>query len=297
MITGGSSKILVLGALGNVGAEVVKALQTKGAAVRAGDLFPEKVRQRFGADVEAAASVEAVAFDFGKPETFGPAFQGIQKAFIMRPPQITDVKKYMIPAMEAAKCSGVKHFVFLSLIGIEQNTGVPHYKVEQYLKTSGMSYTFLRCSFFMQNLNTVHRAEIRDQDEIYVPVGKTRTSFIDVRDIGAVAAVCLTEPGHEKKAYDLTGPEGLDYYQVADLFSQTLGRKITYKNPSPFAFLLRQIRKSPFMFALVTTWLYSNTKGGMADQVTGEVQRLIGREPIRLKQYILDYQKSWLKTA
>lgn len=291
-----TAKILVLGAMGNVGAEVVKALQAQGVRVRAGDLAPERVTQRFGETVEAAP-VEAVAFNFSQPETFGPTFKGIEKAFILRPPQITNIQRDMIPAMDAAKAAGVKHFVFLSLIGIEQNTRVPHYKVEEYLKASGMAYTFLRCSFFMQNLNTVHCAEIRDQDEIYVPVGKTRTSFIDVRDIGAVAAVCLTQPGHENKAYDLTGPEGLDYYQVADLFTQVLGRKITYKNPSPFAFLLRQIRKSPFMFVLVTTWLYSNTKSGMADQVTGEVQRLIGREPIRLKQYILDYQKSWLKTA
>lgn len=286
-----AAKILVLGALGNVGAEVVKALQSSGKPVRAADLFPEKITQRFG------DAVEAVPFDFGKAETFGPAFQGIERAFILRPPQITDIKKYMIPAMEAAKTAGVKHFVFLSLIGIEQNTIVPHYKVEQYLKSSGMSYTFLRCSFFMQNLNTVHRAEIRDQDEIFVPVGKTRTSFIDVRDIGAVAAAALTQPGHENKAYDLTGPEGLDYYQVADLFTAVLSRKITYKNPSGFSFFLSQIRKSPLMFALVTTWLYSNTKSGMADQVTGEVKRLTGREPIRLKQYIQDYKESWVKTS
>lgn len=291
MVASNTAKILVLGALGNVGAEVVKALQGLGAAVRAGDLFPEKIQQRFG------ESVEAAAFDFSKPETFGPVFQGIEKAFIMRPPQITNIQRDMVPAMDAAKAAGVKHFVFLSLIGIEQNTIVPHYKVEQYLKTNGMRYTFLRCSFFMQNLNTVHRIEIRDQDEIYVPVGKSRTSFIDVRDIGTVAAVCLTRPGHENKAYELTGSEGLDYYQVADLFTQVLGRKISYKNPSALAFFVKQVRKGPLMFALVTTWLYSNTKSGMADQVTGEVKRLTGRDPIHLKQYIQDYKESWAKTV
>jgi uncharacterized protein YbjT (DUF2867 family) len=213
----------------------------------------------------------------------------------MRPPQITDIKKYMVPATLAAKAAGVEHFVFLSLIGIEQNTVVPHYKVEQYLKMSGMSYTFLRCSFFMQNLNTVHCAEIRDRDEIFVPVGNARTSFIDVRDIGQVTAAVLTQSGHENRAYDLTGPVGLDYYQVADLFTQVIGRKITYKNPSAPAFFFRQMRKFPLMFALVTTWLYANTKSGMADQVTGEVKRITGREPIHLRQYIQDYRRYWLK--
>lgn len=126
-----------------------------------------------------------------------------------------------------------------------------------------------------------------------MPVGQTRTSFIDVRDIGAAAAVTLTQPGHENKAYDLAGPEGLNYYQVADLFTAVLGRKITYKNPSALAFFLRQIRHSPLMFALVTTWLYHNTRRGMADLVTGEVKRLTGREPIRFRQYIEDHRERW----
>ena len=282
------TNILVIGALGNVGAEVVKCLQTKGVGVRAADLFPERVTQRFG------EGVEPVYFDFSKPETYAAAFQGIHKLFLMRPPQITDIQKIMVPALEAAKAAGVKQMVFLSLIGIEQNKIVPHYKVEQWLLSSGLDYTLLRCSFFMQNLNTVHRAEIRDRDEIYVPVGKAKTSFLDVRDIGAVAALALTQPGHEKKAYDLTGSEALDYYQVAELFSQVLGRKITYKNPSGFGFFVRQLQnKSKLMFALVTTWLYSNTKSGMADVLTGEVEHLLGRKPILMRQYIEDYKASW----
>jgi uncharacterized protein YbjT (DUF2867 family) len=284
------TNILVMGALGNVGTEVVKCLQAKGVAVRAADLFPEKLKERFGQEIEA------VPFDFGKPETFSPAFQGIRKMFLMRPPQISNIQKYMVPALEAAKAAGVQQMVFLSLIGIEQNKVVPHYKVEQWLLSSGLDYTFLRCSFFMQNLNTTHRAEIRDCDEIYVPVGKAKTSFLDVRDIGAVAALALTQPGHEKKAYDLTGGESLDYYQVTDLFTQVLGRKITYKNPSAFGFFVRQLQnKSKLMFALVTTWLYTNTKSGMADVLTDEVERLLGRKPILMRNYIGDYKTSWMK--
>ncbi len=282
------SSSLVLGALGNVGAEVVRSLLAAGASVRAADLFPEKIVQRFGEDVAA------VPFDYGRPDTFAPAFAGIRKAFVMRPPQIADVQGLMVPALEAAKVAGVKHMVFLSLIGIEQNTRVPHYKVEQWMLNSGLDYTFLRCSFFMQNLNTTHRAEIRERDEIYVPVGDAKTSFLDVRDIGAVAALALLHPGHAKKAYELTGSEALDYYQVADLFTQVLGRKIAYKNPAALAFFLRQARSSSnLMYAFVTTWLYSNTKKGMAARTTGEVERLLGRKPLLMRQYIQDYRHSW----
>jgi uncharacterized protein YbjT (DUF2867 family) len=280
---------LVIGALGNVGTEVVNCLLASGISVRAADPSVERVRARFGADVEAAR------LEFGDPQSYPAAFAGIQKAFILRPPQISDVRKYMFPAIDAAKAAGVQHFVFLSLIGIEQNTVVPHYQVEQYLKSSGLSYTFLRSSFFMQNLNTLHCAEIRDRDEIFIPVGNTRTSFLDVRDIGAVAALALTQPGHANQAYELTGGEALDYYQVADLFTQVLGRKITYKDPSGLAFFLRQVRQQPLAFALVTTWLYANTRSGMADQVTGEVQRLLNRRPFSMRQYITDYCASWQK--
>lgn len=281
--------ILVIGALGNVGAEVVNSIIKFNASIRAADLDREKIIQRFG------SKVEAVTFDFANHLTYEATFKDIKKIFILRPPQITDIQKMMVPALKAAQAAGVEHFVFLSLIGIEENKVVPHYKVEQWIKNSGINYTFLRCSFFMQNLNTVHRAEIRDHDEIFLPVGNAKTSFLDVRDIGAVAALALTQPGHENKAYDLTGSEALDYYQVAELFSEVLGRKITYKNPSSMRFLVRLLqKKTPLMFAVIQTWLYGNTRRGMAQTITGEVERILMRKPIRLRQYIEDYQQNWL---
>lgn len=159
---------------------------------------------------------------------------------------------------------------------------------------STVEYTFRRCSFFMQNINTTHLSEIRDRDEIFVSVGMAKTSFLDVRDIGAVAAKVLTQPGHEKKAYDLTGSEALNYYQVAELFSQILGRKITCKNPPAIHFFNRQLRlKSNFMYALITTWLYANTKSGMANQVTGEVERLLRRRPMLMREYFQDNCSVW----
>ncbi len=284
--------ILVTGALGNVGAEVIAHLTTAGRSagwtIRAADLNVEKVRERFG------AAVESVPFDFSKPETFAPAFEGVETMFLIRPPQITDIKKYIFPALEAAQAAGVKHVVFLSLIGIEKTPYVPHYKVEQYLRSSPMTWTFLRASFFMQNLNTTHRQEIQERDQIYVPVGAAKTSFLDVRDIGAVAAVALTQSGHKNKAYDLTGPEALDYWQAAEMMSDVLGRKITYTNPNPIAFLVNTVRSgTPFAFTLVMTGLYTATRFGQAEIVTHEVERLTGQKPISFRQYVEAYKNSW----
>lgn len=283
-----SSPILVIGALGNVGAEVVRHILAKGGQVRAADLDPQKITERFGAEVES------VRFDFTDPATYPAAFSGVQRMFFMRPPHISNIERDMVPAMDAAKRAGVKYVVFLSLIGIEKTTYVPHYKVEMYLRESNFHTTFLRSSFFMQNLNTVHRAEIRDRNEIFVPVGRAKTSFIDARDIGAVAAVALLD-GHAGKNYDLTGAEALDYWEVAQIMSEVLGRKITYRNPNPLRFFFASVRRGVGLaFALVTTGLYTSTRLGMADIVTDEVGKITGYKPITLRQYVMDYKEHWL---
>lgn len=284
-----SSPILVIGALGNVGAEVVKCLQSQGSNVRTADIDERKLKERFG------DFVEAVHFDFFKPETYKAAFHKVEKIFLLRPPQITDVERYLFPAIDAAKRADVRHVVFLSLIGIEKMTVVPHYKVERYLQKIGLQTTFLRCSFFMQNLNTTHRKEIKERSEIFVPAGKAKTSFIDVRDIGAAAAVTLTEEGHAGKNYDLTGSEGLDYGEATRSMSEVLGRRIIYRDPDPLYFLVQTVRRgTPFHYALVMTGLYMSTRFGMAKSVTNDVKRLTGREPITFRQYVQDYREMWM---
>lgn len=284
-----SSPILVIGALGNVGAEVVKQVLARGRIVRAADMDVNKLKERFG------EGVEAVRFDFTDPSTFEETFEGVKCMFYMRPPQITNIQRDMVPSMDAAKRAGVTHVVFLSLIGIENAKYVPHYKVETYLKEINMQTTLLRCSFFMQNLNTTHRREIKEGNEIFVPVGKAKTAFIDARDIGAVAAVALLEGGHANKNYDLTGGERLDYWEVANIMSEVLGRTITYRNPNPLHFLIETMRRgTPFMFALVMTGLYTSTRFGMAEPITDEVERLIGHKPITFRQYVIDYRDAWI---
>ncbi|MEO8033840.1 MAG: NmrA family NAD(P)-binding protein [Acidobacteriota bacterium] len=83
--------------------------------------------------------------------------------------------------------------------------------MERYLKKSGLSWTFLRPSFFMQNLSTTHAPDICEHDEVYIPAGNGRTNFIDVADVAEAAAVVLTQDGHASKAYGITGSEALTY--------------------------------------------------------------------------------------
>ncbi|MBI5670181.1 MAG: SDR family oxidoreductase [Chloroflexi bacterium] len=279
--------ILVTGPTGNVGREVVKALPPT-VTVRAADINPDAARKLLG------DHVECVPFDFTRPETFAPALAGVTRLFLLRPPNISNVRKYITPAIEAAKQAGVQHIVFLSIQGVEQNRIVPHYRIEQAILAAGIPYTFLRASFFMQNLNTTHREEIRLRREISVPVGHARTSFIDVRDIGAVAARVLTEPGHENRCYTLTGSEALDYYQVTAIFSEVLGQPVRYANPSLLHFFRQQRALGrPAGFTLVMTGLYAITRFGNAAEVTPETAHLLQRPPISFRQYVEDYRSSW----
>lgn len=283
-----SGKILITGAPGNVGTEVVHNLQDK-ADIRIAAFDVLQAQRALGDDLEY------VRFNFLEPETFADAFAGIDRMFLVRPPKLSNVQRDIAPAIYAARQAGVKQVVFLSLQGVEQNRITPHYKIEQLLRNSGMDWTFLRASFFMQNLSTTHREEIRESSAINVPVGKAKTSFIDVRDIGAVAARVLREDGHENRAYTLTGGETLNYDQVAETMSLVLDRRIRYTNPSALGFIQRQIvRGRPLGFTLVMTMLYTLTRFGNAAEITSDVHTILQRAPIRFQQYVQDYRHCWI---
>lgn len=282
------STILVTGAPGNVGTEVVKGLRALAVPFRVAAWDVKAAREALGSDIES------VHFDFLKPQTFAPAFAGIERVFLVRPPALSNVQRDIAPAIYAAIGAGVRHIVFLSLQGVEKNRMVPHYKIETLIRATGIDYTFLRASFFMQNLSTTHRAEIRDRGEIAVPVGKAKTSFIDARDIAAVAVRALTEPGHENHCYTLTGSEALDYAEVARRMSAILERPIRYTNPSVIRFVRDQVAGGrPFGFALVMAGLYTITRFGNASAVTPDVRAILGRPPISFAQFVSDYREAW----
>lgn len=281
-------KILVTGFTGNVGSFVGKYLKEKGINFKAAVRNVEKAIERYGSDIEY------VEFDFEKSSTFDKALEDVDKIFLMRPPAVSDATKYVKPFIEKAKEKGIKQIVFISLMGIEHNPLPPHYKIEKFIVESGIPYTFLRPSFFMQNLGTTHRFDIKENKDLFIPAGKSKSSFIDTRDIGEAAAKVLIEDNHLNKAYTLTGPEALDYYEVAEIFSKALGKKIIYSNPSPLRFrkvmITRGIDKT---FANVMVGLYMSTKMGMAKKVTSELEKLLGRKPTSVEKYIQDYIDCW----
>jgi len=284
------NKILVTGSTGNIGIYVVKELIEKGANVKAAVTDFNSVKAPIN-----MLDCEFIEFDFLKPETFEAALLEVERIFLMRPPQLAKPKRDMLPFLKAAKAKGIKHIVFVSLLGVEKNPIVPHRKIEDMIRTLEIPYTFLRPSFFMQNLSTTHQEDIKLRNELYMPVGKAKTSFIDTRDIGLIAANCLVENTHFNKAYTLTGSEAVDYYQVADILTEVLNRKITYTNPATLSFRQTLIKRGTKKeFANVMTMLYIMTKLRTAELVTAEAEGLLKRRPITFKQYAEDHKHCWL---
>ncbi len=282
-----AGRILVTGATGNVGAALIERLRAREVRPVAAVRDVASARRRLGDEIDY------VAFDFASPGTFAAAFAGVDRLFLVRPPQIADVRGVMVPAIDAARRAGVRQVVFLSLLGVERNPVVPHYRIETALRESGMAWTFLRASYFMQNLDTTHREDVR-RGEIMVPAGRGKTSFVDVRDIAAVGALALTETGHEGRGYPLTGARALDYSEVARQFTAVLGRPVHYLAPSIVAYA-RHMRAHghPWTFILITVVLYTTARLGLAAGVTDDFPRLLGRPPLILRQYITDYRGAW----
>jgi uncharacterized protein YbjT (DUF2867 family) len=279
--------ILVTGASGTVGREVAKRLAARGAPARLALRDPSR-------GVEGAEAPERVRFDFHDPSGFADALRGVDRVFLLRPPQLADVRRDFDPFLVAMLQAEVKRVVFLSVRGAERNPLLPHRRIEKALERSGLAWTHLRPNDWMQNFATVHRDDIRTRGEIWAPAGKGHASFVDARDVAEAAAAVLTEEGHGGRAYPLTGGEELDLDEVAALLSQVLGRRVSYRNPGVVAFL-RHVRAAgrPLSLGLVMTGVYTIARLGLAAGVSPELERLIGRPPTPFRSFAEGHAAVW----
>lgn len=270
------NRILITGATGNVGKEVVQSLVALNQKDRilAGVRNPGKVRTQFDSEVEL------VPFDFEDDNTFLPALEACDILFLLRPPQLADVQRYFVPILEAAKSSGIKHIVFLSVQGVEQSTFIPHYKIERLIVKSGIPYTFLRPAYFMQNFTTTLQKDIVENRLIYLPAGKARFTIIDTKDVGAVCAAVLTIPGeHINKSYDLTNTEKLSFEDMAMKICHVLGYPVRFVSPSLLAFFIRKRKENvPVGFILVMILLHYFPRFKKEPDITDCVKSLTGTE-------------------
>jgi uncharacterized protein YbjT (DUF2867 family) len=282
--------ILITGSTGNVGSQVVKQLSSFNGSVRAA------VQSKNRADDIKNTKAELVEMNFNKSDTIEAAFKDIQKLFLLTPfvPDMVEMSKSLI---REAKKANVNHIVKQSAFGSDLEDGITmnklHRQVEEAIKSSGINYTFLRPMSFMQNYLGLGDS-IKSQGVFYAPLIDSRTSFVDVRDIAAVAVEALTKSGHENKAYNITGPEAVSNYDIANILSKTIGRKITYVNISDDD-ARKGMKENGMQEWTINALmeLYNFQKVGKASRVSLDVERVTNRKPISFEQFAKDYSESF----
>ncbi len=274
--------ILITGASGNVGKTVLQEVAKSGAQHRA--------MYRSAAEAaKASAGTETVVADFAKPETLGAALKNVNSVYLVCSPipELVQLESNMIDACVAA---GVKHVVQNSALGAgDYDKSFPswHRKVEEKLKGARLSWTILRPNSFHQNVVAFFAPTIRTQAVFYNSMRDAKNSFLDVRDVAAVAAKSLAGGEHAGKIYELNGPEAINYTELAKKISKVAVREVKYVD------IPMDAQKKAMLDQGMPEWLttalldlqqyYRSGKGGETD---GLLQKLLGRAPITMDEFL-----------
>ena len=281
--------ILVTGATGTLGSEVVKQLSGNKSDTK----IKAAVHSVENTKKVQYENVEAVQIDYDKPESLSLAFKDVTKLFLLTHPSPKSVE-YESNLLNEAKKSGVRYIVKQSVMGADLNADVEimrlHRQAEQIIEESGIPFTFLRPNEFMQNFVNFHRHSIKNNNAFHLPAQDAKVSIVDVRDIAAVAVKILTDDikngMHNNKAYLVTGSEALSYHQAAEILSAITGKKIDYVSIS------NEEARGGMKEMGINDWLintilelYNYFRKGYASQVSSAVEEVTGKTPIAFTQF------------
>lgn len=288
--------ILIIGASGNVGLAVVHGLYEKYAGqfrIIAALRNPDKEVKVFAAYTD----LEYRRFDFEDFASMRNALEGVDMVFLLRPPAIANVKKYFHPLIDAIKEEGIQALMFLSVQGAEKSSIIPHHKIEKYIQQKEIPYIFLRPSYFMQNLTTTLKKDIQEKQEIYLPAGRAKFTWVDVADIGKVAAVLLAEfEDYKNQAVEITGEDQANFETVATILSKHLKHEIKYRSPNLWSFYWRKRKEGmPSAFVFVMIMLHYLPRFQNVAPLSDAVIRLTKDAPKSLDDFIQEHLEEWEK--
>ena len=277
--------ILITGATGSVGSAVLQHFSPQ-----PGQRLYQGTRHRDQLDEDHWY------FDLDNlPDTIATLSQ-VDTLFLLRPPQIADEVIFRI-LVRGAQEFGVKHMVFLSVQGADRTPFIPHAKIERLIQASGIDYTFIRPSYFMDNLVTMFGDDIRNHHRIFVPAGDAKFLWIDVSDIGkAVAAVLSDVRKHQGQVYTITGTdsERLSFPEVADVLSQELGSTINFISPNLLRFFRAKKREGMHAsFIAVMVILHYGARFQKPPAVHCDLEHLTGDAPHSLRAFVQAHADVW----
>ena len=280
-------KVLVTGATGNTGSGLVPALRRAGVDVRVIVRDPSKVQSL------ADMGVEVVIGDLDKPETIVPTVKGVDKIYLLTwngPSQAQQAEN----VIKAARQAGNPHIVRHSMWGSEKSRIIQQgNQVEEAVKSSGLPWTMLRPTFFMQN-TMMAAPTISSGGVIYWDMKEGKLGMIDVRDIVDVALAVLTGSGHEGKSYILTGPAAISFHDVAAALSKVLGKEIKYVSvPGEAALKSMTAMGVPEWIAHGYVELSEGFSENFANSVTDNVSKLSGHPARSFEQFARDFTQAF----
>ena len=282
--------ILITGATGTVGSNVVEQLSSRGTRVRAMTRDPAK------ATSGPASNVDLVKADFNDPASLRRACDGVDKAFLLTGSS-SDVERQQFAFVDAAREAGVRHVVYLSQLHADADAEHRflkyHGRVERAIERSGMRFTHLRPNLFMQGL-LMFAGSVRKDNVIVAAAGDGRITAVDVRDLAEVAAAALTGNAHDNRVYSLTGPAAVSFADMAATLSRVLGRTIRYVDKS----------RDEMRDALVGFHMPAWQAEGLADEfemyrrngaseVEPGVEQALGRQPRSFEDFATDFAKAF----
>jgi uncharacterized protein YbjT (DUF2867 family) len=287
-LTAGRSRrvILVIGGTGNIGSELIRLLVAAGAPVRA------LARDTARAAALLGPGVDIVAGDLASAPALASAMRGVEKLFLVTPLALDQVAM-KAAAIDAARAAGVRHIVMSTGIGAGPEAHVEigrwHGASQEHVKSTGIPWTFLQPTFFMQNM-LMSAPTIRDHGAFYLPLGDGRVSWIDARDIAAAGFEALTRPGYENRELPLTGPEALSSAELAAALGAATGRSIRYVAVPPQAAREGMVGAGlPEKLADMMNELYALGPAGHLAHVLDTVQTVTGRPARTFRQFATDY--------
>ncbi len=228
-------------------------------------------------------------FDFEQTESFTTALAGIDTLFLLRPPHITNIQGVFRPLLERFRLLGGQQVVFLSVQGAQSSSWIPHGKVERLIQELGLAYTFLRPSYFMQNLSTTLLPSIIKHRKIILPAGSSSFVWVDVEDVGAIAVEVLCRSQEFKnRTLDITGEELYTFYEVSELFSSQLGIALPYQTKPAFLWWFWAIRNGlGAMEALVRALLHALPKYSNTPPISPNIELILNRPPQKLADFLV----------
>lgn len=272
--------VLVTGATGNIGSELIPALQARGATVRAMIRNPNR----------PVPNAENVVADLTDPGSITTALDGVGAAFL-NSPSAEDAAQLQMRFADLAQQAGVERLVLLSQYAANPDSPVRflrwHAQVEAHVKELGVSHTILRPNLYMQSL--LGFAATIAEGWFAAPIEDAAVSAIDTRDIAAAAVVALTDPQTAGGTYTLTGPRAVTHPEIADALSAATGRTITFRTVPADQFVQALTGTMPAWQLDGLVEDYAHYSRGEAGEVHTAVADLTGRPARDITEFAADY--------